>query len=106
MRTLSLLSSTVLPAAVLTACDSEVTEPPFLPETSPTPAEVATATATPEPTATTIPADLEGFRAFAVHVEEVVVVLVANAEGDANTIVVRALDLQAELAVHHCEPPS
>lgn len=68
MRAVALLSGAALSAAVLTACDSGATEPPFLPDTSPTP----TATATPDATPTVTPADLEGFRAFAVHVEEAV----------------------------------
>lgn len=52
-------------AAVLTACDGGVTEPPFLLETSPTP----TAIATPQATATVATGDIESFRVFARQVE-------------------------------------
>jgi hypothetical protein len=83
VRTLSLLSSTVLSAAVLTACDSEVTEPPFLPETSPAPTVEATVTPTPTPTATPTPrpetptpppesGGLDGFLTFAEQIEAAV----------------------------------
>jgi hypothetical protein len=78
VRTVSLLSGAVLSAAVLTACDSEVTEPPFLPDTSHTPTEEATSTPEPTPAAvltpspTLEPTDLEGFREFAPHVEAAV----------------------------------
>jgi len=67
VRALSLLSGVALSTAVLTACDGGVTEPPFLPETSPTP--TVETTLTPEPTPTVSPADLESFRAFAPQVE-------------------------------------
>lgn len=60
-----LVPGAALLAAVLTACDGGVTEPPFLPETSPTPAAIAT----PEATATVATGDLEGFRVFAGQVE-------------------------------------
>lgn len=99
MRALSLLSGAALSAAVLTACDSGATEPPFLPETSPTPAEEATSApeATPAavPTPTAIPGTLtpapesgglDGFRAFAARVES------ALAEGDASFFADRGLE--------------
>ncbi len=58
MRTLSLLSGAAVSAAVLTACDGGVTEPPFLPETSPTPADEAASNAT------AVAPDLASFRDF------------------------------------------
>jgi hypothetical protein len=85
VRALFLLSGAALSAAVLTACDGGATEPPFLPETSPTPAAEATLapepTPTAEPTPTTVPdtptplpdsGDLEGFRSFAEQIETAV----------------------------------
>jgi hypothetical protein len=79
VRTLSLLSSTVLSAAVLTACDSGVTEPPFLPETSPTPTDEATASLT------AVPADLGSFREFVASE-----IAPAIAEGDGDTLLAHA----------------
>jgi hypothetical protein len=70
VRTVALLSGAALSAAVLTACDSGATEPPFLPETSPTPTEEATSA--PEATPAATPADLESFRAFAPQIEAAV----------------------------------
>jgi hypothetical protein len=77
-----LVLGAALSAAVLAACDGGVTEPPFLPETSPTPADEATFTPAATPTATPTPpetptpppesGDLDGFRAFAVQIEAAV----------------------------------
>ncbi len=88
MRAPGLLSAAALSVAVLTACDGDATEPPFLPEESPTATvETAatagpTATADPTPTLTPTtaltpsptlePADLEGFREFALQVDAAV----------------------------------
>ena len=85
MRSVALLSSAVLSAAILAACDGGAAEPPFLRETSPTPtAEVTSApepTPTIETTPTTVPdtppplpesGDLEGFRSFAEQIETAV----------------------------------
>jgi len=82
VRALSLLSSAALSAAVLTACDGAVTEPPFLLQSSPTPTEEATATAAPTPTAvlasTVAPdtpttasgaVDIDDFRTFATSID-------------------------------------
>ena len=67
MRALSLLSGAALSVAVLAACDGGGTESPSLPEESPTPVEQTAAT--PEPTPTAVPADMESFRTFAEKVE-------------------------------------
>jgi hypothetical protein len=92
VRALPVLSGAALLAAVLTACDGGVTEPPFLPETSPTPTLEATVTPTATPTATVTPTaaptatptppetptpppesgGLDGFRAFAEQIETAV----------------------------------
>jgi hypothetical protein len=85
--------------AVLAACDGGATEPPFLPETSPTPTEQATAAPEPTPTAETTPTSIaetatplpesggmDGFRAFAARVER------ALAEGDASFFADRGLE--------------
>jgi hypothetical protein len=79
VRTLSLLSSTVLSAAVLTACDGGVTEPPFLPEMSPTPTDEATANATP------VAADLQSFRDFVASA-----IAPAISDGDTEALVAHA----------------
>ena len=72
----------ILSAAALTACDGGATEPPFLPEASPTP--TAQATLVPEATPTAVPTptaapetptpppqsgDMDGFRAFAALID-------------------------------------
>ncbi len=83
MRALAILAGTVASVAVLAACDSGVTEPPFLPETSPTPTAEAPVTPTPAPTPTPTPAPetptpppqsggMEGFRSFAEQIEAAV----------------------------------
>jgi len=82
VRALSLLSGAALSAAVLTACDGGVTEPPFLLETSPTPTEEAT----PAPEPTPESGGMDGFRAFAAPVET------ALADGDASFFADRGLE--------------
>ena len=76
MKAPALLAGASLALLVTAAACDDATKPPFLPEASPSPAMQATPTApaTPKATATApaTPADLDGFRAFAVHVEEAV----------------------------------
>jgi hypothetical protein len=61
VRALAVLSGAALSAAVLTACDGDATEPPFLPEESPTSTAAAAESG-----------GMDGFREFARRIEEAV----------------------------------
>jgi len=69
VRALALLADESLALLLATAACDDATKPPFLPEASPTATTEATSTAQPTPA---MPADLEGFRAFAAHLDEAV----------------------------------
>ena len=81
MRALALLAGASLALLLAAAaCDGDVTEPPFVPEASPSATTEATPTAPATPTPTAVPESggTEGFRAFAAQVDA------ALAEGDAS----------------------
>ncbi len=97
MRAAALLSGVTLSAAVLTACNGGATEPPFLPEESPTPTAAAQPTA--EPTVVAMPTavsetptpppesgGMDGFRAFAALIDA------ALAENDASFFAGRGVE--------------